>query len=78
MIKQHFIIKSFLGAGSQILVGTTKNCILAGTMELSFREVVLGHADEVNGDIICEKERAEERERKREREQLIKREFASP
>lgn len=35
------------GAGSQILVGTTKNCILAGTMELSFREVVLGHADEV-------------------------------
>ena len=37
----------FVGAGSQILVGTTKNCVLAGTMELSFREVVVGHADEV-------------------------------
>ena len=67
MIKQHFIIKSFLGAGSQILVGTTKNCILAGTMELSFREVVLGHADEVNGDIICEMgESGRAREKKRE------------
>jgi hypothetical protein len=35
------------GGGSQLLVGTTRNTILAGSMDLSFREVVLGHADEV-------------------------------
>ncbi len=35
------------GSGSQLLVGTTRNSILAGNMELSFREVVLGHFDEV-------------------------------
>jgi hypothetical protein len=28
-------------------VGTTRNSILAGNMELNFREVVLGHFDEV-------------------------------
>ena len=28
------------GAGSQLLVGTTKNSILTGNMELSFQEVV--------------------------------------
>ena len=28
------------GAGSQLLVGTTKNSILTGSMELSFQEVV--------------------------------------
>ena len=36
-----------LGVGSQVLVGTTKNCILAGTLDLGFREAVLGHSDEV-------------------------------
>jgi hypothetical protein len=38
---------SLQGSGSQLLVGTTRNSILAGNMELSFREVVLGHFDEV-------------------------------
>ena len=28
------------GAGSQLLVGTTKNSILTGNMELSFQEVI--------------------------------------
>ena len=41
------------GSGSQLLVGTTRNTILAGNLELSFREVVLGHADEVSRDALC-------------------------
>ena len=35
------------GAGSQLLVGTTKNSILTGNMELSFQEVMVGHMEEV-------------------------------
>jgi hypothetical protein len=38
---------SLPGSGSQLLVGTTRNSILAGNMELNFREVVFGHFDEV-------------------------------
>ncbi|XP_051176451.1 echinoderm microtubule-associated protein-like 2 isoform X2 [Leptopilina boulardi] len=37
------------GRGSQFLVGTTRNCILVGDMEMEFHPTVLGHADEVWG-----------------------------
>ncbi|XP_043476558.1 echinoderm microtubule-associated protein-like 2 isoform X7 [Leptopilina heterotoma] len=37
------------GRGSQYLVGTTRNCILVGDMEMEFHPTVLGHADEVWG-----------------------------
>ncbi|GLH10595.1 Echinoderm microtubule-associated protein-like CG42247 [Gryllus bimaculatus] len=35
------------GRGSQLLVGTTRNCILLGTLELGFSPAVLGHTDEL-------------------------------
>jgi len=37
------------GRGSQLLVGTTKNCILIGSLELGLSPVVLGHTDELWG-----------------------------
>ncbi|KAF2905825.1 hypothetical protein ILUMI_00361 [Ignelater luminosus] len=37
------------GRGSQLLVGTTRNCILTGTGSLGFQPVVLGHTDELWG-----------------------------
>ncbi|CAG9788426.1 unnamed protein product [Diatraea saccharalis] len=37
------------GRGSQVLVGTTRNCILHGDLELGFTPAVLGHVDEVWG-----------------------------
>ncbi|XP_046824221.1 echinoderm microtubule-associated protein-like 2 isoform X2 [Vespa crabro] len=37
------------GRGSQLLVGTTKNCILIGDMEMGFNPVMLGHTEEVWG-----------------------------
>ncbi|XP_077290985.1 echinoderm microtubule-associated protein-like 2 isoform X2 [Arctopsyche grandis] len=37
------------GRGSQVLVGTTKNCILQGDFSLTFSPVVLGHLDELWG-----------------------------
>ncbi|XP_022113185.1 echinoderm microtubule-associated protein-like 2 isoform X1 [Pieris rapae] len=37
------------GRGSQLFIGTTKNCILHGDMELGFLPAVLGHVDEVWG-----------------------------
>lgn len=37
------------GRGSQLLVGTTKNCILNGTCELGFQPIILGHTDELWG-----------------------------
>lgn len=37
------------GKGMQILVGTTKNCILAGDLEMGFTPVVMGHTDELWG-----------------------------
>lgn len=37
------------GRGSQLLVGTTKNCILIGSLELGLTPVVLGHTDELWG-----------------------------
>ncbi|KAJ6218486.1 hypothetical protein RDWZM_009643 [Blomia tropicalis] len=36
------------GKGSMLFVGTTKNCILQGTMTLNFSMVVQGHTDELN------------------------------
>ena len=36
------------GQGSQLLLGTTRNSILTGNLELSFHEVMLGHVEEVN------------------------------
>lgn len=35
------------GRGSQLLIGSTKNCILAGSFELGFSPVVLGHTEEL-------------------------------
>uniref|UniRef100_A0A1Y1MLA9 Uncharacterized protein n=1 Tax=Photinus pyralis TaxID=7054 RepID=A0A1Y1MLA9_PHOPY len=37
------------GRGSQLLVGTTRNCILTGNGSLGFQPVVLGHIDELWG-----------------------------
>lgn len=37
------------GRGSQVLIGTTKNCILQGDFSLGFSPVVLGHLDELWG-----------------------------
>ncbi|XP_053608612.1 echinoderm microtubule-associated protein-like 2 isoform X2 [Plodia interpunctella] len=37
------------GRGSQLFVGTTKNCILHGDLELGFSPAVLGHVDELWG-----------------------------
>ncbi|XP_020279289.1 echinoderm microtubule-associated protein-like 2 isoform X4 [Pseudomyrmex gracilis] len=37
------------GRGSQLLVGTTRNCILVGDMEMGFNPAMLGHAEEVWG-----------------------------
>lgn len=37
------------GRGSQIYIGTTKNCILHGDVQLGFAPAVLGHVDEVWG-----------------------------
>ena len=36
------------GQGSQLLLGTTRNSILTGNLELSFHEVMVGHVEEVN------------------------------
>lgn len=35
------------GRGSQLIVGTTRNCILVGSLNLGFSPVVLGHTDEL-------------------------------
>merc|ERR1719342_1258702 len=35
------------GAGAQLLVGTTRNSILTGNLDLSFQEVMVGHQEEV-------------------------------
>lgn len=37
------------GRGSQLLVGTTRNCILVGDVEMDFHPVMLGHTEEVWG-----------------------------
>ncbi|XP_045451782.1 echinoderm microtubule-associated protein-like 2 [Melitaea cinxia] len=37
------------GRGNQLFVGTTKNCILHGDLQLGFVPAVLGHVDEVWG-----------------------------
>lgn len=37
------------GKGSQLLVGTTRNCILIGSFDLGFTPVVMGHTDELWG-----------------------------
>ncbi|KAG7301899.1 hypothetical protein JYU34_013319 [Plutella xylostella] len=37
------------GRGSQLYIGTTKNCILQGDMQLGFSPAVLGHVDELWG-----------------------------
>ncbi|XP_059062847.1 echinoderm microtubule-associated protein-like 2 isoform X2 [Achroia grisella] len=37
------------GRGSQLFIGTTKNCILHGDLELGFSPAVLGHVEEVWG-----------------------------
>ena len=35
------------GQGAQLLLGTTRNSVLTGNLELSFQEVMLGHSEEV-------------------------------
>lgn len=37
------------GRGSQLLIGTTRNCILNGTSQLGFQPIILGHTDELWG-----------------------------
>ncbi|KAL6442833.1 hypothetical protein ACFW04_002710 [Cataglyphis niger] len=37
------------GRGTQLLVGTTRNCILVGDVEMGFNPAMLGHAEEVWG-----------------------------
>lgn len=37
------------GKGSMLLVGTTKNCILQGTLSLNFSLIVQGHTEEIWG-----------------------------
>ncbi|XP_049825884.1 echinoderm microtubule-associated protein-like 2 isoform X2 [Aethina tumida] len=37
------------GQGNQLLVGTTRNCILVGSCSLGFQPIILGHADELWG-----------------------------
>lgn len=37
------------GKGMQILIGTTRNCILSGDLEMGFTPVVMGHTDELWG-----------------------------
>ena len=35
------------GKGSQILVGTTRNCIVGGNFDLPFAPLVIGHTEEL-------------------------------
>ncbi|XP_060530398.1 echinoderm microtubule-associated protein-like 2 [Cylas formicarius] len=37
------------GRGGQLLIGTTRNCILCGTLELGFQPIILGHTDDLWG-----------------------------
>ncbi|KAL1490011.1 hypothetical protein ABEB36_013925 [Hypothenemus hampei] len=37
------------GRGSQLLIGTTRNCVLNGTPELGFQPIILGHSDDLWG-----------------------------
>ncbi|XP_017794409.1 PREDICTED: echinoderm microtubule-associated protein-like 2 isoform X3 [Habropoda laboriosa] len=37
------------GRGSQLLIGTTRNCILVGDVRMGFNPAMLGHAEEVWG-----------------------------
>lgn len=37
------------GKGSQLLVGTTRNCILTGSFDLNLSPVIMGHTDELWG-----------------------------
>lgn len=37
------------GKGSQLLIGTTRNCILTGAIDLGFSPVIMGHTDELWG-----------------------------
>lgn len=37
------------GRGNQLLVGTTRNCILTGAINLGFQPIILGHTDELWG-----------------------------
>lgn len=37
------------GRGSQLLIGTTRNCILVGDVGMGFNPAMLGHAEEVWG-----------------------------
>ncbi|CAH1124195.1 unnamed protein product [Ceutorhynchus assimilis] len=37
------------GRGSQLLLGTTRNCVLNGTPELGFQPIILGHTDDLWG-----------------------------
>lgn len=50
-IEQHFGAVRVIaeGKGSQLLIGTTRNCILTGNLELGFSPVIMGHTDELWG-----------------------------
>ena len=46
------IISFVAGAGEQVLVGTTKNCVLAGDLTHGFASIILAHSDEVQPRIM--------------------------
>lgn len=50
-IEQHFGAVRVVteGKGSQLLIGTTRNCILTGSLNLGFSPVIMGHTDELWG-----------------------------
>ena len=37
------------GKGSQLLIGTTRNCVLIGALDLGFAPVIMGHTEELWG-----------------------------
>lgn len=50
-VEQHFGAIRVIaeGKGSQLLIGTTRNCILTGALDLGFSPVIMGHTDELWG-----------------------------
>lgn len=51
MVEHHFGAVRVIteGKGSQLLVGTTRNCILTGSFDLSLSPVIMGHTEELWG-----------------------------
>jgi echinoderm microtubule-associated protein-like 1/2 len=56
LIEPHFGAVRIIaqGKGVQILVGTTRNCILTGDIELGFAPVVMGHTGNLSRFCSCD------------------------